>query len=67
MTQAEKKLCDRVLEKGEIIQYEHAKSVEGESLTFYQVLYDGEIYHLTLCEKEVGPDEWIYFFHAISA
>ena len=65
MTQAEKKICDSVFNEGKVLSLDDAKSVEGEALTFYRVLLDGETYVMTMRWNDDDTGEWIYFLREI--
>ena len=58
MNEFEKKMCEFVLENGEVLQKIDTISCEGIHVEGFLVKYEGEEYHLT---KNDG--EWIYFLH----
>ena len=60
MKAEEKKMCELLYWKGDIISIDHGKSSLGEELTGYGVNYQGEQYRIT---RRDDDDEWIYFYH----
>lgn len=57
MTNAEKSICNSLMEEGKVIGHEKVMS-EGIQCEFITVEYLGETYEMT---KHDG--EWVYFYH----